>query len=69
MFEFLCWLFVVLTFMFLATSDAEQHAQISSARIEVAQKLCAERGVEWISLRKVKCKDNSVYTNYYVETN
>lgn len=67
MFEIICWLFILSFVAFISSVDAEQNAKISPERIEMAQKLCAEREVEWISIRKVKCKDGSEYVKYYVE--
>lgn len=49
-------------------NTGSNNTQISTQRIELAQTLCGERGLDSISMTIVKCKDGSIYQNYYKES-
>lgn len=67
MFDFIMAVVLILFAFIVGFSSGENSTQISVQRIEIARELCGERGLDWVSLTVAKCKDGSLYQQYYKE--
>jgi hypothetical protein len=58
---------IVLVCLIVGFNIGEGMAKIPPEQIATAQKICGDRGIEFMAKRVLKCKDGARYEYYYKE--